>query len=112
MHDDGMADCFVVDAGVGDEVEVGCRLCAVMGTRMDDGGVDWHRLGAEAASGLIIELVDLVKMASEGSAVGESFDAQGALVDVWEMCLHVEGSLERVVRPIGTVNAGVTAAGS
>ena len=51
-------------------------------------------------------------MASEGSAAGESFDAQGTLVDVREVCLRMEGSLERVVRPIGTVDTGIAAAGS
>jgi hypothetical protein len=51
-------------------------------------------------------------VASEGGAAGESFDAQGALVDVREVCLRMEGSLERVVRPVGAVDAGVTAAGS
>jgi hypothetical protein len=56
--------------------------------------------------------MDLVEMALEGSTVDEPFDTQGALVDVWEMCLHVKGSLERVVRPIDTVGTGVAAAGS
>jgi hypothetical protein len=51
-------------------------------------------------------------VASEGSAVGESFDAQGALVDMREVCLRVEGTLKGVVRPIDTVDAGVAAAGS
>ena len=48
-------------------------------------------------------------MASEGKAIGESLDAQGTLVDVWEVCLYVEVSLERVVRPIDAVGTGIAA---
>jgi hypothetical protein len=51
-------------------------------------------------------------MASEGKAIGESLDTQGTLVDVWEMCLFVEISLERVVGPIDAVGAGIAAAES
>ena len=53
-----------------------------------------------------------MEMASEGKAIGESLDAQGTLVDVWEVCLHVEVSLKGIVRPIDTVGAGIAAAGS
>jgi hypothetical protein len=53
--------------------------------------------------------VDFVEVTSEGDTVGESFDAQGTLVDVWEMRLCVKGSLERVVRPIDAVGARVAA---
>jgi hypothetical protein len=56
--------------------------------------------------------VDVVEMASESEAVGESFDAQGTLVDVWEVCLYVEVTLKGVVRPIDAVGAGVAATGS
>jgi hypothetical protein len=76
------------------------------------GSVDRHGLGTEAASGRVAESVDFVKMASERGAVGESFDAQGTLVDVWEMRLDVEDLLERVVRPIGAVGTRVAAAES
>jgi hypothetical protein len=51
-------------------------------------------------------------MASERDVVGESSDAQRTLVDVWEVRLHVEGSLKGVVRPVDTVGAGITTAGS
>jgi hypothetical protein len=61
---------------------------------------------------MIAELVDFVEMASERGAVGEPFDAQGALMDVWEMCLCVEGPLKGVVRPVDTVGTGVAAAES
>jgi hypothetical protein len=54
--------------------------------------------------------VGVVEVASEGQAVGESLDTQGALVDVWEMCLYVEGSLKGVVGPIDAIDAGVAAA--
>jgi hypothetical protein len=56
--------------------------------------------------------VDFVEMTPKGSVVDESFDAQGTLVDVWEMCLHMEGSLEGVVGPIGAVGTGIAAAES
>jgi hypothetical protein len=51
-------------------------------------------------------------MASERDAVGEPSDAQGTLVDVWEMCLCMEGPLEGVVRPVDAVSTGVASAGS
>jgi hypothetical protein len=63
----------------------------------------------EATCGWIPEFVGVVEMASEGKAIGESLDTQGTLVDVWEVCLHVEGSLKRIVRPVDTVGAGVAA---
>jgi hypothetical protein len=56
--------------------------------------------------------VGVVEVASEGEAVGKSLDTQGTLVDVWKVCLRVEGSLKGVVRPIGTVGAGIAATGS
>jgi hypothetical protein len=101
-----------LDTGMNKEVKAGCELCVAMGAGVDGGDIDWHRLGAEAAGGLVVELVDLVEMVSEGGTVGESLDAQGTLVNVWKMCLRVEGSLERVVRPIDTVCAGVVPARS
>jgi hypothetical protein len=61
---------------------------------------------------LVAKSVDLVEMASEGGTVDEPFDAQGTPVDAWEMCLHVKGSLERVVRPIDAMGAGIATAGS
>jgi hypothetical protein len=103
--------CWMVGTEVGDELEVGCKSCTTAGTDIDMGDVGWHALRMEATGGLVIELVDLVKMSSEGGAVGEPFDAQRALVDVWEVCLHVECSLERIVRPIGAVDARVAAVG-
>ena len=75
-------------------------------------GTRGHILGAKAACGSVAKSVELVEMASEGGAAGESFDAQGTLVDVGEMCLRMEDSLERVVGPVGAVCARVTAAGS
>jgi hypothetical protein len=56
--------------------------------------------------------VGVVEVASESEAVGKSLDTQGALVDVWEVRLHVEGLLERVVGPIGAVGTRVAAAES
>jgi hypothetical protein len=56
--------------------------------------------------------VDLVEMASERGVVGESSDAQRALMDVWEVRLHVEGSLKGIVGPIDAVSAGIAATGS
>jgi hypothetical protein len=56
--------------------------------------------------------VGVVEMASERKTVGESFDAQGALMDVREMCLYMEGSLEGIVRPIGAIGTRVAAAES
>jgi hypothetical protein len=51
-------------------------------------------------------------MTPEGEAGGEALDTQGALVDVREMCLCMEGSLEGIVRPIDAVGARVAAAES
>jgi hypothetical protein len=39
--------------------------------------------------------------------VGELPVAEGTLMDVWKMCLHMEGSQDRVVRPEGTIDAEV-----
>jgi hypothetical protein len=75
-------------------------------------GTRGHILGAEAACGRISELVYFVEMASEGDAVGELLDAQGTLVDVWEMRLFVEDTLKGFVGPIDAVDAGVAAAES
>jgi hypothetical protein len=104
--------CWMAGTKVGDKLEVGCESCTTTGADVDMGDVGWHKLGAEVTSGLVIELVDFVEMTSKGSAVGKPFDAQRALVDVWEMCLRVEGPLEGVVRPIGAVGTGVAAAES
>jgi hypothetical protein len=71
-----------------------------------------HDLGTEAASGWISKFVGVVEMASECKTVGEPFDAQGTLVDVWAMCLLMEGTLKGVVRPVGAISAGVAAAES
>jgi hypothetical protein len=64
----------------------------------------------EAASRSVVKLVELVEMASESGTVGEPFDAQGALVDVWEVCLYMEGLLKGVVRPVDAIGTGVAAA--
>jgi hypothetical protein len=56
--------------------------------------------------------MELVEMAPERDTVGEPFDAQRALMDVREVCLCVERSLEGVVGPIDTVGTGVAAAES
>jgi hypothetical protein len=71
-----------------------------------------HGSGTEAASRRVTEFVGVVEMAPEREAVGKPLDAQGALVDVREMCLYVEGSLEGIVRPVGAVGTGVAAAES
>jgi hypothetical protein len=81
-------------------------------THVGAGSAGRHGLRAEATSGWISKLVDVVEMASERKTVGESLDAQGALMDVREVCLDVEGSLEGVERPVGTIGAGVAAAES
>jgi hypothetical protein len=81
---------------------------AYMGT----GNVVRHILGSEAACGQISKFVDVVEMASERETIGKPFDAQGALMDVWEMCLYVEGSLEGIVRPIDAIGARVATAES
>jgi hypothetical protein len=79
---------------------------------VDAGSVVRHGLGTEAASGWVSEFVGVVEMASERETVGEPFDAQGTLVDVREMCLYVEGSLEGIVRPVGAIGTGVATAES
>jgi hypothetical protein len=56
--------------------------------------------------------VGVVEVTSECETVGEPFDAQGALMDVWAMCLLVEGALEGIVGPIDAVGTGVAAAKS
>jgi hypothetical protein len=56
--------------------------------------------------------VGVVEMASERKTVGESFNAQGTLVDVWAMCLFVEDTLEGIVGPIDAVGTGIAAAES
>jgi hypothetical protein len=81
-------------------------------TRVSAGTVVGHGLGTEAASGWVSEFVGVVEMASERKTVGELFDAQGALVDVREVCLYMEGSLEGIVRPIDAIGARVAAAES
>jgi hypothetical protein len=53
--------------------------------------------------------VDVVEMASERKTIGESFDAQGALVDMWAMCLLVEGAFEGIVGPVDAIGARVAA---
>jgi hypothetical protein len=76
------------------------------------GSVDRHDLGAEAVSGRISELVELVEVASKCGVVGELSGTQGALMDVWEMRLYVEGLLKGVVGPVDAVGTGVAAARS
>jgi hypothetical protein len=71
-----------------------------------------HILGAEAACGWISEFVGVVEVASERKTVGEPFNAQGALVDVWAMCLLVEGAFEGIVGPIDAMGTGIAAAES
>jgi hypothetical protein len=78
-------------------------------THVSAGSVVRHGLGTEAASGWISELVGVVEVASERKTVGEPFDAQGALVDVWAVCLLVEGAFEGIVGPIDAVGTGVAA---
>jgi hypothetical protein len=56
--------------------------------------------------------VGVVEVASERETVGEPFDAQGALVDVREMGLLVEGSFEGIVGPVDAAGTGVAAAES
>jgi hypothetical protein len=48
-------------------------------------------------------------VASEGGLIGELSVTQGALVDVWEVCLCVKCSQDGVVRPEGAIDAEVTA---
>jgi hypothetical protein len=81
-------------------------------THVDAGSVVRHGLRTEAASGWISKIVGVVEMASERKTVGEPFDAQGALVDVWAVCLLVEDAFEGIVGPIDAEGAGVTAAES
>jgi hypothetical protein len=59
---------------------------------------------------LVVKFVEFVEMTSESGAIGESFGAQRALMDVREVCLYVEGSLKGIVRPVDAVGAGVTTA--
>jgi hypothetical protein len=86
-----------------------------LGTKMAHvgaGSVVRHGLGTNTTGGWISEFVGVVEMASECKTVGEPFDAQGAVVDVWAMCLFVEGAFEGVVGPIDAVGTGVTTTGS
>jgi hypothetical protein len=46
-------------------------------------------------------------MTSEGGLVGELSVTQRALVDVWEVCLGMKGSQERVIGPEGTIDAEI-----
>jgi hypothetical protein len=79
-------------------------------THVGAGSVVRHGLGTEAASGWISEFVGVVEVASERKTVGESFNAQGALVDVWTMCLLVEGAFEGIAGPIDAMGTGIAAA--
>jgi hypothetical protein len=97
MGDEGS----LTDSGLGAEV-----------AHVSAGAFVRHGSGAEAASGRIPEFVGVVKMASERKTVGEPFNAQGALMDVWAMRLFVEGAFEGIVRPIDAVGTGVAAAES
>jgi hypothetical protein len=97
---------------VGDEGSLADGSLGAEMTRVGAGSVVRHGLGTEAACGWISELVGVVEMASERKTVGEPFDAQGALVDVWAVCLLVEDAFKGIVGPIDAVTAGVAAADS
>jgi hypothetical protein len=51
----------------------------------------------------LVVFVGIVKMIFKGCMIGEPLTAQGTLVVVWET--YVEGSQDRVVRPIGAIVA-------
>jgi hypothetical protein len=50
-----------------------------------------------------------VGMTSESGLVGELSVAERALVDVWEVCLSVKGSQDRIVGPEGAIDTEVAA---
>ena len=50
-----------------------------------------------------------VGMTSEGGLIGKLPVAQRALVDVWEVCLCMEGAQDGIVRPEGTIDAEIAA---
>ena len=48
-----------------------------------------------------------VRVSSESGLVGELSVTQRALVDVWQVCLCVEGSQDRIVGPERTIDAEI-----
>jgi hypothetical protein len=76
------------------------------------GSVVRHGLGTEAASGWVPEFVGVVEVTSERETGGEPLDAQGAVVDMWAMCLFVEGAFEGIVGPVDAMGARIAAAES
>jgi hypothetical protein len=56
---------------------------------------------------VILGFVGPIWMTSEGGLIGKLSVTQRALVDVWEVCLCVEGPQDRVVGPEGTIDAKI-----
>jgi hypothetical protein len=55
------------------------------------------RLEVEVVGRLVVELVDLIEMASEDGVIGKALGTQGTLVNVWKMYLYMESSLDGVM---------------
>jgi hypothetical protein len=65
-------------------------------------------LDDDLVDGVVVGLISPVGMASECGLVGELPVAEGTLMDVWKVCLCMEGSQDRVVRPEGAIDAEVS----
>jgi hypothetical protein len=52
--------------------------------------------------------VGSVGVASEGCLIGELSVTQRALMNVWEMCLGMKGSQDRVIGPEGAIDAEIS----
>jgi hypothetical protein len=70
--------------------------------------VDGSGIDDDLVDVVIIGLVSPVGMTSESSLVGELSVTEGTLMDVWKVCLCVEGSQDRVVRPEGAIDAEIS----
>ena len=58
---------------------------------------------------MVLGLVSPNGMVSECGLIGELSVTQGALMDVWKVCLSVEGPQDGIVRPEGAVDTEVLA---
>jgi hypothetical protein len=65
--------------------------------------------GSDLIDEVVLGFVSPVGMLSEGGLIGELSVTQGTLMDVWEVCLCVEGSQDGIVGPKGAIDAEVAA---
>jgi hypothetical protein len=64
-------------------------------------------MGSDLIDDVMWGFVSPVRMSSEGGLVGELSVTQRTLIDVWGVCLSVEGPQDGIVGPKGTIDAEV-----